>query len=264
MTRTIPPKLGPLLELLELERPTVVTLATLAALAEQAKVSGRPKDLAVDLASRGWLLPTGVRGAWEFVPAERAGPYSSQNPWLPLRGLLADRPDLPVRVALGSALWLLDLTDRGPDRQELAAPPGFRLPTTLARAYRVMRFAPVLPAQEVQGLPVEAPASLLVHLAERPAAVRSWEAVLSALPRLLERVAAEDLAAELAPRTAATQARCGYLVAPYASGLVGHLEPAAGGVTWFGPRGPVRRSDARWNVVDTVLPRAPGTGADQP
>jgi hypothetical protein len=233
-------------------------------LAERAKVSGRPKDLAVDLASRGWLLPTGARGSWEFVPADRAGPFGSQDPWLSLRGALTDRPNLPVRVALGSALWLIDLTDRGPDRPEIAVPPGLRLPLTLAPVYRVTRFAPVLPAQEVQRLPVEAPASLLAHLAERPAAVRSWEAILAALPRLLDRVTPADLAAELAGRTAATRARCGYLVAPYAHDLVAHLEPAPGGVTWFGPRGPVRRSDACWNVVDTVLPRAPGPGPDQP
>lgn len=264
MTRTIPPKLGPLLELLELERPTVVTLATLGALAERARVSGRPKDLAVDLASRGWLLPTGARGSWEFVPADRAGPFGSQDPWLPLRGALADRPDLPVRVALGSALWLLDLADRGPDRPEIAVPPGLRLPLTLPPAYRVTRFAPVLPAQEIQGLPVEAPASLLVHLAERPAAVQSWEAVLAALPRLLERVTAAGLAVELAPRTAATRARCGYLVAPYAPDFVAHLTPAPGGITWFGPRGPHRHYDPHWGVVDTVLPRVPGPGTDQP
>lgn len=264
MTRTIPPKLAPLLELLELERPTVVTLASLATMARTAGVPGRPKDLVVRLASRGWLLPTGARGCWEFVPADRAGPFSSQDPWLPLRGVLTGRPDLRVRVALGSALWLLDLADRGPDRPEIAVPPGLRLPLTLAPAYRVTRFAPVLPAQEVQGLPVEAPASLLAHLAERPASVRSWEAVLAALPSLIERATAADLSAEFAGRTAATRARCGYLVAPYAPELVAHFEPAPGGTTWFGPRAPGRRYDARWGVVDTLLPRAPGPGQDQP
>lgn len=264
MTRTIPPTLAPLLELLELERPSVVTVERLAEMARSAGVPGRLNMIVRRLASRGWLLPTGARGSWEFVPADRAGPYSSQDPWLPLRGVLADRPDFPVRVALGSALWLLDLADRGPDRPEIAVPPGLRLPLTLAPSHRVTRFAPVLPAQDVQGLPVEAPASLLAHLAERPAVVRSWEAVLAVLPRLLERVMPVDLSAELAGRTAATRARCGYLVAPYAPDLVAQLEPAPGGTTWFGPRGPVRRYDTRWRVVDTTLPRAPGPGPDQP
>ncbi len=264
MTRTIPPTLAPLLELLELERPSVVTVERLAEMARTAGVPGRLNMIVKRLASRGWLLPTAARGSWEFVPADRAGPYSSQDPWLPLRGILTGRPDLPVRVALGSALWLLDLADRGPDRPEIAVPPGLRLPLTLPTSYRVTRFAPGLPAQEVQGLPVEAPASLLVHLAERPAAVRSWEAVLAALPRLLERVTAADLAAELKGRTAATRARCGYLLAPYAPDLLANLESAPGGTTWFGPRGPVRRYDARWRVVDTVLPREPGPGQDQP
>jgi hypothetical protein len=264
MTRTIPPKLAPLLELLELERPTVVTLASLAAMARTAGVPGRPKDLVVRLASRGWLLPTGVRGSWEFVPADRAGPYGSHDPWLPLRGVLLLNPSLSVRVALGSALWLLDLTDRGPDRPEIAVPPGVRLPLTLAPSYRVTRFRAALPPLEVEGLPVEAPASLVAHLAERPAEVRSWEAVLAAMPRLLERMTPADLSAELAGRTAATLARCGYLVAPYAPDLVAQLETAPGGTTWFGPRGPVRRYDTRWRIVDTMLPRAPGPGLDQP
>jgi hypothetical protein len=264
MTRTISPKLAPILELLELERPTVVTLPGLGALAERARVSARPKDLAVDLASRGWLLPTGARGTWEFVPADRAGRFGSQDVWLPLRGALQKQPDLPVRVALGSALWLLGVTDRGPDQPEIAVAPRLRLARPLASAYRVSRFAPVLPPVELQGLPVEAPASLVVHLAESPAAVRSWEAVLSALPDLLARVTLADLTKELANRTAATRARCGYLVAPYAPDLVGRLARAPGGTTWFGPRGVVRRYDAEWGVVDTVLPRKPGPGAGQP
>jgi hypothetical protein len=262
VTRTIPPKLAPLLELLELERPSVVTVAGLAELARTAGVPGRPNALVARLAGRGWLLPTGARGSWEFIPADRAGRFGSQDPWLPLRGVLESLPDLPVRVALGSALWLMDLADRAPDRPEIAVPPRVRLPLTLAQSYRVTRFAAVLPAHQVQGLPVEAPASLLVHLAERPAAVRSWEAVLDALPLLLDRVTPADLAAELDGRTAATQARCGYLVAPYAPEIVAHLNPAPGGTTWFGPRGAVRRYDARWRIVDTLLPRAPGAGQD--
>ena len=161
------------------------------------------------LARRGWLLPTAVRGSWEFVPADRAGPFSSQEPWLPLLGAITRRPELPLRIALGSALWVMGLTDRGPDRPEITAPRGIRVPPILSSSYRITHFTPVLPPLALNGLPVEAPATLLTHLTERPAAVRSWEAVLAAMPRLVDRVNQEDLAAELAGRTAAPRARFG-------------------------------------------------------
>jgi hypothetical protein len=256
LTRSIPSALAPLLELLELERPLVLTVSQLAQLARTAGVPGRPNMVIKRLADKGWLLPTGVHGSWEFVPADRAGPFSSQDPWLPLRATLLTHPSLEVRVALGSALWLMELTDRGPDRPEIAVPHKQRLPKL--PQYRITRFRASLPPREIQGLPVEAPASLLIHLAERPAEVRSWEAILAAMPQLVEQITVADLDAELAGRSAATRARCGYLAAPYASQLVAHLEPAPGGTVRFGPRRPARRYDARWRVSDTVLPRAPG------
>ena len=40
------------------------------------------------LARLGWLLPTPVRGTWEFAPAEHAGAIPDADPLLPLKALL--------------------------------------------------------------------------------------------------------------------------------------------------------------------------------
>lgn len=256
MTRSIPAHLAPMIELLELERPTVVTPRVVKGYMERAGVRGSTGDVIHRLALRGWLLPTGVQGSWEFVPAERAGRYSSNDPWLPLMAYLARHPTFPAMAALGSALYLHQHTDRGPDRPEIAVPPGSRIPPGLT-SYHVTRYRPVAAPIPMPSIPVEAPVSLLVHLAEEPNAVRSWAPVLSALPALAKEVTPEDFRAEVQPRTAATRARLGYLLERVAPNLVQGLEPA-GGTVWFGPRGVPRRTDPRWRVADTLLPYRPG------
>ena len=111
----------------------------------------------------------------------------------------------------------------------------------------------------LRGLQVCSPANVLVHLAARPAQVRSWSPVLEALPDLLERVDVPDLLHELDGRPASVSARLGYLL----SGLLTEAESQelglrpSGSVVWFGPRVTVRRTDRFWGVVDTVLPEHP-------
>ncbi len=255
MNRTIPRQYAKLVELLELEHPAIVTPASLEPLAREAGVVGDIHLVIHRLARRGWLLPA-ARGCWEFVPGSRAGAYSSNDPWLQLTGYLIRVPQSPVRIALGSALYLLDLVARAPDRGEIALPPRTR-PTHALGVYRLTRFRAALPPLIRHRLPIEAPASILVHLAEQPTDARSWEAILEAMPALVAQVEPSALATELKGRNAATRARLGYLLEPYAKHLVLDLAPATGRVT-FGPRGPVRRVNTRWRVSDTVLPRAPG------
>jgi len=190
-------------------------------------------------------------------PAEHAGPFSHGDRWLTLRATVDKQSDQPVCIALGSALWLLDLTDRAPDVAEVALPTGVHVPVALRRAYRVVRFDPRLALKQIRGLKVHGPATVLVHLAHRPSQVRSWGAVLDVLADLIAATSIDDVRAELEGRPHATWVRLAYLTAGVAPDLVEQLDVVPGYKVWFGPRDRLRHHDATWNVADTVLPIRP-------
>jgi hypothetical protein len=257
MTRTIPPTLAPILEQLELERPTIVSVEHLEQVRAQTGVR-TPLHLVVQrLAARGWLLPSGVRGVWEFAPAERAGPYSEGDALLALRAATATTEHPPFAAALGSALWLLDIVERAPETPEVAIPPGIRVPAAIRRHYRVVRYAARLAPIEIRDVPVHRAATVLVHLAHRPTSVRSWASVLEHLGDLIAAAPTSEIEEELEGRPHATRARLAYLVSGVAPALAEALAVAAAGVVWFGPRRAMRRYDARWNIADTILPLPP-------
>src|SRR5665648_192901 len=105
--RSIPSGFAPLLQLLELEQPRVVTTAQLGDLAQDAALK-MPVDVVVRrLRERGWLLPLATKGVWEFAPASRAGAFGSGDPFIELRAVLARNPDAPYSVAVESAAYLL-------------------------------------------------------------------------------------------------------------------------------------------------------------
>lgn len=176
-----PPSLAGVVELLELDRPVTITTEELTALIDRAGAASPARVVINRLAERGWLLKTGVRGVWEFAPGEHAGPYSQSGSWTTLRAAMSKDPGLSVGVALGSALWLMDVADRAPDVHELALRTGTRIPAALQRVYRVVRFDAHLPPEQRQGVPVHRPATVLIHIAHRLSAVRSWSSVMAAL-----------------------------------------------------------------------------------
>lgn len=262
MARSIPPSLAPVLEHLELERESTVTVEEISRIAEGHGIRTPGKVVVHRLARRGWLLPTAVRGTWEFVPAERAGPISDKDPLRPLRATLEAQNDLAAALALGSALWLLNLVDRAPDRHEVAVRPGTYVPAALRRSYRVVRHELRLEPVEIQGVPVHRPATILVHLAHRPADVRSWAGILDRLRDLLEASTYDELIRELGGRPHATRVRFAYLMSGLRPELAQRLRIEPAGKVWFGPRGKLRRHDARWNIADTMLPFHPAELGD--
>lgn len=257
MTRSIPPSLAPVVEALELDQPLVVTNSRIADIVLETSIETPPAVVIQRLQERGWLAKTGVRGAWEFIPGSHAGPYSHGDPFLVLRAQLAVTPDLPVQVALGSALWLHELTDRPPDQHELSIPSNHAVPVALKTAFRVVRFESRLPAVVKNRLPVHTPATLLIHLADAPSDVRSWSDVLEVLPTLVAMIDQGDFTREARARPHATRVRLAYLLETLAPHLVRALDVRAGSKVWFGPRRSLRRHNARWNVADTVLPYPP-------
>ncbi len=257
MTRTISRSLAPVVEALELDQPVVVTTEQLRGMVEDAGVDTPAHVVVQRLAERGWLLPTGVRGAWEFIPGSHAGAFSRGDPFLTLRAQLAVTPDLPVRVALGSALWTLGIADRPPSPHEVSIPSREHVPAALPRSFRVVRFEPALAASSVNGLPVDRPATVLVHLAAAPNAVQSWGEVLDLLPDLIGLVDPDELSQETAGRAHATRVRLAYLLDGVEPALLEYLAVVPGPKVWFGPRRRLKRHDARWNIADTLLPRHP-------
>jgi hypothetical protein len=182
---------------LELQQSVLVSLEDLRQLARRRGVATPERERA-----RGWLLPTGRPGIYEFAPGAHAGPYGHGDPFIELRAELYVDQRLPARLALVSALWVHGLADRAPDRHEVSLPPRVAVPAPLRRAFRVVRFDPRADPQDVDGLPVSSAATLLAHLAARPADVRSWTLVGQALPDLVERSTIQDLDTELAERPA--------------------------------------------------------------
>ncbi|MDR1449439.1 MAG: hypothetical protein LBI84_04440, partial [Propionibacteriaceae bacterium] len=173
MTRSISPSMAPVLERLELERPEVVTTAVLSEILLEAGLATPARVVAARLRESGWFLATGQRGAWEFVPAEAAGPYSRHDPVMPLKAFLAAHPKVSVALTFQAGVWAHGLADRVPGCLEVAVPDGSvsrRLPVSLAP----FAFAAELAAVKLRGVPVLTVESIFTHMAARPDAVRSW------------------------------------------------------------------------------------------
>jgi hypothetical protein len=247
---------------LEFDAPLVVTLAELAALATRTGVGTEPRVVADRLRKLGWLLPTETAGVWEFAPAAHAGPIGHGDQFLGLRAALASRPSLDAEVCLMSALLAHGFTDRAPDRLEVAVKTRASIPEGLRRATRVVVFDSNLAPERSRGVPVHLPATILVHLAARPADVRGWGAIADALPELVDVIAPADIDAELAGRPRSVRVRLAYLTQGVAPDLADRLVPPNEGgraapKIWFGPRGGLKRHSSRFSVADTLLPFDP-------
>jgi hypothetical protein len=261
MTRKITPSLAAIVEELELEKARLVTRQHLGTLRAKNDTKPALPHLVRDLKAQGWIASTGVRGVYEFVPGSRAGRYPSGDPLQPLRAALADSDTLKAAVALGSAVAMLNIADRGPDRPEVAVAPRSKPPRGLVQRMRVVRYEWRLPTTLIDGLPVHQPATILVHIAHRPTQVRSWGAVLEILPALTEAVTPDALRIELTGRPKATSTRLAYLIASIAPNLLTTFAPQRSrGLVWFGPRRRSLRYDNDWNVADTILPMSPSAG----
>ncbi len=258
MPRTIPRHLASLIQQLELDRPKLITLNQLREIMRAHGASGEPALAAFRLRKHGWLLSTGVSGVYEFAPAERAGPISEGDALLRVEAVLADDPTLPIAAALGTALTLHNITDRGPDIPEFALPKVNTVPRPLRRyGVRILRFDWTLPTRTIRDIPVHSPATVLVHLAHRPSDVRSWAAMLEALPDLIAVTSKDEIARELHGRPLATRVRLAYLTQSVWPELAEAIEIAPAGKVWFGPRRKLLRHNAAWNVADTILPFGP-------
>jgi hypothetical protein len=209
--RTIPLGLAPLLEILELEQPRVVTAAQLARWAEDAGIRWPTALLVRRLRERGWLLDLTTKGVWEFAPASRAGALGSGDPLIELRATLARDPSAPFVVAAESAAYLLGLASRRPDPDVIGAPEGVRPPQAL-RALRIVRWRPVCDLAIRDGLPTWTPTTLLAFMGARPGGYHDWTNVGEWLRQAVGQVVTSDLVRELEQRPRGAWARSAYLL----------------------------------------------------
>jgi hypothetical protein len=258
MTRTVSFSEAGVLERLELDRPAVVTIERLRDLLGELGVGTSPSVFAARLRAKGWLLPTGQRGVWEFAPAAAAGPYSSHDPLLGLKSFLALNPDAGCALTFQAAVWAHGLADRVPNRPEVAVS-DLALKRRLPDGLDGSVFRPGLGVVALRGVPVLAVDSVLVHMCAKPGDVRSWASGQEWLPGLAAELDGADLIAELSPRPGSVRARAGYLLQGMRPDLAEAIWglSAPGGKTWFGARGPLVRHDNRWQIADTLLPFDP-------
>lgn len=253
--RSVPAGFAPLLELLELEQPRVVTTAQVGDLAQEAGLGVSVDVVVRRLRERGWLLPLKTRGVWEFAPAARAGAFGSGDPLIELRAVLARDPDAPYAVAAESTAFLLGLSSRRPDRESVGAPPGRRIPDALAD-FRVARWAPVVPLARRDGLPTWSLETLLAFMATRPSGYHDWPNVGEWLKQAASAVRVADLAHELEGRSAGSWARAAYLLelggATEAAHALHAQAPAGSGPHYLGDRSRPGRHDSTYDVIDST------------
>ncbi len=236
-----------------------VTIDDIRRIAEDHGFASSARDIAWRLRRHGWLLTTETSGIWEFAPAAHAGPYSRGDVFAELDGALSRNPGQDLRIALVSALWIHGWTERPPSRHEVSASRDAKVSSGLRRSYRIVRFDSHLPpAKQRRRTPVEAPPTILAHIATNPAHVSTWEAIEFALADLVENTAADQLREEASGRPAAVSARLGYLLHGIAPKLVRNagLKPARQLVR-FGSEPASLRFNSQWNVADTILPFDP-------
>jgi len=246
-----------IVESLELRQPTVVTNRLLAEVAAETGSRLGPGAVAERLVRGGWLLPLRRRGAWEFVPGARAGRFSSGDPWLELRAVLAQDPAAPVAVAFESAVWELGFSDHQPAAAILAHRHGWRPPRALD-GLRSVTYDWRLAAGDKAGLPLWHPATVVVAAAHRPDIQGDWANADDWLPETMRATTPDEVLVEADGRPTATLARLGYLAewsgrSDIAEAVAARLR-APWGVTFLGPRDRRRRWAKRWRVYDSVLP----------
>jgi predicted transcriptional regulator of viral defense system len=257
MTRTLPGWLAPVVEQLELDQLSTVTVGELRAMLDSFGISVPAKVVAQRLRERGWLLATGVRGVYEFAPAAHAGPVGRGDPFGLVHAVLASQPETSIVVALGSAAWAHGLADRTPELLEVAFASSERASIAVRRAACPVTFDARLAPEVRKGVPVQALATMLVHMAAKPRDVRAWGSAAEWLGDAAVEAGDERIMRELEGRPESVQRRLGYLIQGVHPQLARRLRGSSSSKVWFGPRGPLRHHDEAWGIADTVLPFAP-------
>ena len=182
-----------------------VAVVTLDDLAERVPALA-PQETARVLRRAGWLYPMRTRGAWGFV----AGwPPWGVGEFMELHARLRVQPDTPACIA-GKSVAQVHNWLRRPTGATIGMPPTVKVPRCLDRYY-VGRWLPQIDLDEVHGLPVWKPETLLVFMGSRPSRF-PWEDIAEWLWEACENLDMRLLLAELAGRPRGAWMKTAYLV----------------------------------------------------
>ena len=254
MTRTISNSLAGILQELELERPLLVTKEALSDLKDKYHVASSVEVVAARLKEKGWLLSTDIQGVWEFIPAEVAGVYSTNDPLLYFRAFQAKYPTVKCALTFQSAAWIYGDSNRAPSDVYVSVE-DYRSARLLNERVYVSVFRPNLPYHVISNVTVLARESVIVQMASRPSSVPSWSSVPEWLNGFCAELSPEGVYEELANRSPFVSQRLGYLIQSarpdIADVIYKNTKPKSN--AWFGERKRSLRYDKRFMVADTHL-----------
>jgi len=254
MTRIISNSLAGILQELELERPLLVTKDVLSDLKNKYHVASSVEVVAARLKEKGWLLSTGIRGVWEFIPAEVAGVYSTNDPLLSFRAFHAKYPTVKCALTFQTAAWIYGDSDRAPSEVYVSVE-DYRSTRLLKGHAFASFFRPSLPYHVISNVTVLARESVIVQMASKPLSVPSWASVPEWLPGFCAELSPEGVYEELANRSSFVSQRLGYLIQSMRPDIADEIyritKPKNN--AWFGERKQSLRYDKRFMVADTHL-----------
>lgn len=199
---TPPLDLAPVVEDLCGRNVQVVTLDDLAAY----NTGREPRQIARRLREQGWLFPLPVQGAWGIrmaMPPFRSGSF------LTLRARLRVDPATPVCIGSRSVAelhgWL-----RRPTAPAISYFGSYRPPSCL-NEYRIVRWQHCIPLDEIHGLPIWKPETLLAYMSVHPGRF-PWSDIAEWLWELCEVVNPQLVTAELSGHSSGAWARAAYLL----------------------------------------------------
>lgn len=257
MARTISKKMADILQELELENVTYVTIQQIKELTEKYAIGSAPALVAHRLKEAGWLLATPQKGVWEFAPAAYAGSFSRNDPLTSVKSFLLANPETECFLCLQTAAWALGLADRNPEKAEVAF--SVMPKKHISEKLHGYLYKPSIKPIEAKGVPCLSPESILVHMTSKPSIVRSWDGIMEWLADLVYDIDLNQLLFELAGRPNSVKQRTGYLLQnlfPDAANAIMETTPIHSKIR-FGPREKALRNDERWMISDTILPISP-------
>lgn len=267
MARIITRSVADVVEHLELDGDTVVTVERLAAVIRQTGLSADEiavRRLAYELQRDGWLGTLRTRGVWEFIPGARGGRYGSGDRFIEFRAQAAVNPRWRGVLAMESAASVLGLAQRIPEQEVVALPKGEPFSKALEKDWRYVRIdLPDEAIAEANGLRTWGFEGLLVGIATRPSGYKDIAGLAQWVETSGDKFDETRVMRLLKSVQPAVRQRAAYLLLALgneeaAQWVVSEFPPRM--TAWFGPREAGGHYEPMTKVSDTLLVKFIGAG----